>query len=233
MSKDTFSPSSIILTSIAFASSIMTSFYIVAFRSRAKETVAGISSLVGPVSGEDLSKNHVLHVCTKCSTANRRVKTLEEAPQVPRDKTLKPQTGQQMLERITKALALRSPSTHNNNDASQAGGFQKWQQINALAFKHSQTGNILRISPTQCFSACQQANCIAFSNSCKYSYHFGLLDHESLEDIEDIVGFADNYCAAEGEYKTKAGERPKRLGKENTISRVPPLMGVNNLNGLD
>ena len=232
---DTGSPSSIILAGIAFASSIMTSVYIVAFRNRAREALVGISLLAGPVCNEEAGKSHVLHVCTKCSTANRKVAApdrVQEAPQAPRDKTPKPQTGQYMLERITEALALRSTSDDgrcSNGDAGQTADSQKWQQINALAFRHAQTGNTLRINPTECFSACQQANCVAFSSPCKYSYHFGLLDHDSLEDIEDIVGFADDYCAAGGEYKTKATERPRRLGKGNTISRVPPLMGAGDL----
>lgn len=140
-----------------------------------------------------------LHVCTTCSLTNRD-------PSRTGDDGAKLQTGKQMLESIANALSTRSG---------------EWKHVVADTYEHVASGEQLVLNPMKCFSACSSANSVALSHPCKYQYHFGRLD-PSPRDIEDVVQFCGQYVQDAGDAYTKAAERPERLQKANTISRMPP-----------
>lgn len=152
---------------------------------------------------------HILHVCTKCSTSNR-----PDAPQA----VGKEPTGKKMLQALKQAFASNSAWKFILNGSSDG----TTDAVSIL--QHLDSAETLQIHPMQCFSACSKASCVAFSAPSKHSYHFGLLEPERTQDIEDLVQFAGTYVASSGDAWSKAADRPSGLQKANTISRLPPVL---------
>lgn len=140
-----------------------------------------------------------LHICTACSLTNRD-------PSKANEDGTKLQTGKQMHESIIAVLSTKPA---------------EWKQISTSTYEHVLSGEQLILNPMKCFSACSSANNVALSHPCKYQYHFGRLD-PSTRDIEDVLQFCGQYVQNAGDAYTKAAERPERLQKANTVSRMPP-----------
>jgi predicted metal-binding protein len=141
-----------------------------------------------------------LHVCTTCSLTKRDA-TLTKAD------GSKLESGKQMLTSILNAF-----DNHPN-----------WIKVSDAGFRHKLSKRDIQINPVQCFSACSNACSVIFSAPNKYQYHFARFNPDDVKDIEDVVTFGEQYVQSNDECHTKAADRPERLQKANTISRVPPV----------
>ena len=140
-----------------------------------------------------------LHICTTCSLTKRD-------PTLTNPDGTKLESGKQMLENI-KAAFDSHPS---------------WIKVSDFTFRHKESNKNLQINPMQCLSTCSSACSVAFSAPGKYQYHFARFDPNDVKDIEDVVAFGSQYVQASDQCHTKAADRPEKLRKANTISRIPP-----------
>ena len=78
----------------------------------------------------------------------------------------------------------------------------------------------LRLSfiPIKCLSACNYANSMAISATDKYTYQFGCLNYN---DVDDIFDFITQYIASKDGF-SKKNDRPTSL-KETVLARIPPF----------
>ena len=97
-----------------------------------------------------------------------------------------------------------------------------WIKVSDRTFKHRTSNKDIQINPIQCFSACSM-HALSFSAPGKYQYHFARFNPDDVKDIEDVVTFGAQYVQSNDECHTKAADRPERLQKANTISRIPPV----------
>lgn len=141
-----------------------------------------------------------LHVCTSCSLTKR------DATLTKPDGS-KLESGKQMLTNLLGAF-----DNHPN-----------WIKVSDGTFKHKLCKKDIQINPIQCFSACSNACSVIFSAPNKYQYHFARFNPDDVKDIEDVVTFGEQYVQSNDECHTKAADRPERLQKANTISRMPPV----------
>ena len=140
-----------------------------------------------------------LHVCTTCSLTKRD-------PTLTNPDGTKLESGKRMLENIKTAF-----NSHPG-----------WIKMSDSTFRHKASRKDLQINPMQCFSTCSNACSVAFSAPGKYQYHFAKFDPNDVKDIEDVVTFGAQYVQANDQCHTKAADRPEKLQKANTISRIPP-----------
>lgn len=153
-----------------------------------------------------------LLVCTKCSSANR------PDQQPPVTSGPKPKTGLAMWQSLLDAFSASPKWRLYCND-----------DVTSVTFESTSIDQVpivrLRLSQQQCFSACARANCVvACGQADRHTFHFGNLDPVP-EDVEDLLQFVQQWTGPDGNEAAllaKAPARPARLGKANTISRLPP-----------
>lgn len=157
---------------------------------------------------------HVLHICTKCSLNNRPEFKNETNGTLASGISAQPSftVGEQLQSAIWQALNERN---------------KEWKLLSAweMLFEHIPSKNLLRLNPVQCMSGCQRACTVALAHPFKHSYHFADLNlnqKENKRDVDELLTFVAEYVSAEGQFKSKAGDRPASLGKAHTLSRLPP-----------
>lgn len=160
---------------------------------------------------QDTTGLHRVLVCSTCDSDS----TMFDIEDWGRYKT----TGTLLYRNLVDKLVQNEEWTlvHVQDGDSQHSREGHWDTtLSKVSFMHK-TGGMIDIIPIRCLATCSVPHVLSLTSPKKYTYHFGYLGNEQLDDLICMI---ELYCRTEDGYSSSR-TRPEGLSGA-TIARIPP-----------